>query len=193
MAETIYIGDFESPGLKTDRTAFNIDNESFPYLFNFYVWRGRAKRKRGTQYLGQLTRQYSVVSLGNLSSGGAGTVTMDIFTILGIIAGQPGANIVPGTSTVPINITIGAPISQVLTDTLGTGTLTITGAGPITSATLNYGTGILSLVFSGAAAASAVIATFNYYPGLPVMGPRDLIISTTTQNFPNLIDRKSVV
>lgn len=53
MPEQIFIGNF-SKGLKTDRLPFNIDNDAFPTMFNFYSWRGRAKRKRGTSFLGQL-------------------------------------------------------------------------------------------------------------------------------------------
>lgn len=56
MPDQIYIGDFPS-GLTLNKEAFNIDNTAFPTLFNMYQWRGRAKRKRGTQFLGQLQRQ----------------------------------------------------------------------------------------------------------------------------------------
>jgi hypothetical protein len=193
MVETIYIGDFASPGLKTDRTAFNIDNDSFPYLFNFYVWRARVKRKRGTRYLGQLTRKLSAVSLGNISSAGAGTITLNIFSALGVSASQPGANIVPGTVANPIVITItngSVPFVQTLTDTTGTGVLTVatvSGTGTITSATINYGTGIVSIVVSGVTSSSAVTITFSYYPGLPVMGESDVVLTASTQNFPNLL------
>lgn len=193
MAESIYIGNFSTPGLKTDVTAFNLDNTSFPYLFNFYVWRQRVKRKRGTQYLGQLTRQISNVSLGNTTNyagPGAGSITIDIFNILGITPGQPGANIVPGTVANPITIIIAAPINRTLTDTTGTGTFTISSPGIISSSTIQYGTGIITINLLGASPPSAVTATFNYYPGLPVMSESDLIIKfsvTSKENFPNLL------
>ncbi len=186
MAETIYIGDFDSPGLKTDRTAFNIDNSAFPYLFNFYVWRGRVKRKRGTKYLGQLTRQVSAISIGTITAVGAGTITYNIFTGMGILVAQPGANIVPGTVANPITISITGNINQTLTDTTGTGTLAIAPPGKITAAILNYATGVLTLTFSSAGTGAAT-ATFSYYPGLPVMGERDVVLSSSTQNFPNLL------
>lgn len=184
MAESIYIGDF-AKGLKTDRVPFNIDNDSFPYLFNAYVWRGRAKKKRGTRYLGQLTVQYSTYSLGTVTASGAGTLILNIFSVLGISSQQPGANIVPGSSAVPIVITIG---SQQLTDSTGTGVFVVTGSGNITSATVNYGIGYVYIVFSGAAGPLNVTATFNYYPGLPVMGERDFSNNSVNfQNFPNLL------
>ena len=36
-------------GLRKDVEPFNIDNSNFPVLLNAYQWRGRVKRKRGTQ------------------------------------------------------------------------------------------------------------------------------------------------
>ena len=61
MADQIYIGNFAN-GLKLNRTAFNINNDAFPILFNFFVWRGRAKKKRGTLKLGRLNRQIQSVA-----------------------------------------------------------------------------------------------------------------------------------
>lgn len=65
MPDQIYIGDFPS-GLTLNKEAFNIDNTAFPNLFNMYQWRGRAKRKRGTQFLAQLQRQ--IVSVNPIVS-----------------------------------------------------------------------------------------------------------------------------
>jgi hypothetical protein len=56
MPDQIYIGKF-AKGLKTNPLPFNLDNDAFPTMFNFYTWRGRAKRKRGTLFLGQLQLQ----------------------------------------------------------------------------------------------------------------------------------------
>jgi len=65
MPEQIYIGNF-AKGLKLDREAFAIDNDAFPTLFNFYCWRGRAKRKRGTATLDRLHRQIQSVAVPTL-------------------------------------------------------------------------------------------------------------------------------
>lgn len=62
MADQIYIGNFFK-GLTLDRLPFNIDNDSFPTMYNFYSWRGRAKRKRGTSFLGILQRQIESVAV----------------------------------------------------------------------------------------------------------------------------------
>lgn len=53
--DQIYVGNF-TKGLKLDRLPFNIDNDAFPTLYNFYSWRGRIKKKRGTITLGRLQR-----------------------------------------------------------------------------------------------------------------------------------------
>src|SRR5574337_1092632 len=70
MGEKIVVGPVNK-GLKTDRTPFIIDNDSFPYLVNAYQWRGRVKRKRGTSLLGQLSR-----FVGTTDGSGNLTVTL---------------------------------------------------------------------------------------------------------------------
>src|ERR1700744_743159 len=150
MQNQIYIGNF-SKGLRNDKTAFNIDNDAFPYLFNFYIWRGRGKRKRGTVTLGRLTRQLSNASVSDFHAPGAGIIPVNLFSLLGLLSSQPGANVVPGT----LVITMAAPINQTLTDVSGNGNLTISGGGSvITAATINYATGVVSITFSGAVGAS---------------------------------------
>jgi len=176
-------------GLKSDRLPFNIDNDSFPTLLNAYQWRGRIKRKRGTELIGRLTNVLNAVSFGNISAGGAGTFTFNILSGIGATTLAPNASIVPGNST-NITITIAAPISQSLTDTAGTGTMTVVGAGPITAASLNYSTGVLSVTFSGAAAASAATITGAYYPNLPVMGIEDFV--TSSNQYPTNIGFNTV-
>lgn len=63
MPEQIYIGNFPK-GQINAREAFVIDNDSFPYLFNFIVWRGRVIRKRGTFLLARLEIQVQSVLNG---------------------------------------------------------------------------------------------------------------------------------
>lgn len=88
MPDPTYIGNFPK-GLIKDRLPFNIDNTSFPTLYNMYSWRGRAKRKRGTSRLGQLTRQIvSVTSITNPWELGTIAVTggfINLFQYLGLI------------------------------------------------------------------------------------------------------------
>jgi hypothetical protein len=185
MGEKIFVGPLNR-GFRNDRTAFVIDNDSFPTLINAYQWRGRVKRKRGTKTLGRLKRFFPSSVLGSFGSGGAGSGSIFIFTQLGIDLISPNAQLVPGSLTSPIVITFAAPISQTLTDDSGTGVLTVAPAGVITSATLNYNTGEILIIFNAAAGASVTtISGFNYYPDLPVMGLEDLVLGVN--QFPGTI------
>lgn len=175
----LYIKGMET-GLVQQRENFLLPDDAYPILENAFVWRERIKRKQGYQLLGRLRRVLTTVSIGNISAAGAGTFTFNIFTGLGVLATQPNAQLQAGTVANPLIIAIGAPISQTLTDTLGIGTFTVTGAGPIISATINYSTGILSITFSGAAGASAATITGAYYPNLPVMGLRTRQLTSVT-------------
>lgn len=167
-----HISSFENDsGLDTYAESFLIPEKAFPKLEDAYAWRGRIRRRKGFELLGRLRRDLTTQSIGNISSPGAGDVVVNIFTSLGIGVTEPNAEIEVGSVT-NISIIIAAPISQTLTDTLGTGTLTVVGAGSITSATLNYVTGDLTMTFSGAVGASAATFTAAYFPSLPVMGLR---------------------
>src|ERR1700755_382199 len=100
MPEQIYIGNF-AKGLTTDRLPFVIDNDAFPTTYNFYVWRGRAKRKRGTVFLGRLQRQIEAIRLPfpyaspiimTLDGSGNGSANLISLYSLG-----SSASITPGT------------------------------------------------------------------------------------------------
>lgn len=160
MGEKIVVGPINK-GLKNDRTAFVIDNDSFPALLNSYQWRGRAKRKRGTTLLNRLTRFFNSAnsSYGSTASfnlvAGAGNV-------LTSFALQADGNIVPGS----VHLT-DATAGNVFTDnSLGV----LTGA-PAGTGTINYATGAITI--SGGAADLITTVTFRYTPDLPVMGLED--------------------
>lgn len=172
--QNIYIGNF-SGGHSKDRTAFNINNDSFPYLFNYYVWRGRLKRKRGTVTLGRLTRQVESVSGTPLSwQYGQINFTAGVANLLTFVTAGNGASIVPGT----IDITVGVTN---YTDPARNGVI-VGGAG----GSINYATGVLTLTGVGNTTGTG---TFFYYPALPVMGLRDFVTSATatSNNYPLLV------
>lgn len=150
-------------GIKTDRTAFVIDNDSFPVLFNAYQWRGRVKRKRGTKTLGRLTRFFN--SLLSSYNSGSTTITLDGSGNGNLLTGfslQTNGNIVPGSVT----ITNGG---NNYIDPAMNGTLSPSGS-------INYATGAITIL---AEANNPVSAVFRYFPDLPVLGLEDLILPTS--------------
>ncbi len=175
MAEKIVVGPINR-GLRTDRTAFVIDNDSFPTLLNAYQWRGRVKRKRGTVSLGRLSRYFdsSSTAYNPLSA----TLTLDAAGSGNILTGwvsggiridllQKTGNIVPGTVTI-----IGSVGPVTYTDITQNGYLTPTGTGGPN--TINYSTGVIVIP---AQAGNTVTVKMTYYPGLPGLGWEDLAIS----------------
>jgi len=163
MGEKIVVGPINK-GLKNDRTAFVIDNDSFPTLINAYQWRGRVKRKRGTSFLGRLQRYYA--SSDTTYNDGSATLTLNGSGIGNLISGftlEIDANIVPGTVTITDTMTL-----VVYTDAAMDGTLSPSG-------TINYATGQITILSSANDTMSAV---FVYYPNLPVMGLEDLALNS---------------
>jgi hypothetical protein len=165
--QPLFIGPYQI-GAQQDLKPFMLPEEAFPVLTNAYVWRGRVKKKEGFSLLGRLRRVLTAASAGNYTTIN-GTNTFSIFSGIGVAVTEPDASMVPG-STTNITIAFAAPISQSLTDTLGTGTMTVVGAGSITAATINYATGVVTITATAATGPAATTITGAYYPGLPVMG-----------------------
>ncbi len=159
-------------GLVQSREEFILANDAYPTLENAFIWRERIKRKQGFQLLGRLQRNFSQAT-SNYSTI-IGTNTYSIFSELGIT--DPNATIVPGNLST-ITIIFAGGISQVLTDSTGSGTFVITGAGPITSATINYLTGIVSITANAAVGPVGSSFSGSYNPNYPVMGLRTREIS----------------
>lgn len=173
MGEKVIVGPVNR-GLRNDRTPFVIDNDSFPTLLNAYQWRGRVKRKRGTSFLGRLTRFFNSAnpSYGNIVSFNLVAGAGNLLTAFGL---QANGNIVPGSVTLT-----DATAGNVYTDN-GLGVLTGVPAG---TGTINYATGAITIAGGGADLITTV--TFLYNPDLPVMGLRDFTTSLSTQ-FPGTI------
>ena len=168
MSQQVYIGNV-SQGLTTNREPFVIDNDAFPYLLNFYTFRGRLKRKRGTHPLSRLQVKVITGTSSGIVTLIDGTTTYPLFSNIHAVGGaliassQKGANITP--MTLAMHITGG----QDLLDN-GDGTMTLSGVGSITAATINYATGVLTLTANAPSMPTSTITAMSYYPGLPVMG-----------------------
>jgi len=174
MGQKVILGPIDR-GLRTDRTQFNIDNDSFPTLINAYQWRGRVKRKRGTSFLARLTRFFNS---SNTAYGSIATITLDGSGNGNLLTGfslQANGNIVPGLTTL-----VGSNGPVTYTDPTKDSFLTPTGTGGPN--TINYSTGAILIP---AQAGATITAIFTYYPDLPVMGLEEFQINTT--QFPGSI------
>ena len=175
MGEKIVVGPIPG-GLQTNVEPFNVDNGSFPTLINAYQWRGRIKRKRGTELLGRLTRFYNSTNISYNPSSATisfdGTGAANIITAFSLSA---NSNIVPGSVTI-----VGSNGAITYTDPTLDGYLTPTGTGGPN--TINYATGALLIPAQAGATATAI---FTYFPSLPVMGLEDFY--TTNIQFPGTI------
>ena len=155
-------------GLVQGRQEFLIPNDAYPNLRNAFVFRERIQRKKGLQLLGRLRRLLNNVLLSpNFAPPAPGTYNYNLLTGAGLSTIEPYASIIPGNvSTITC---VFVAIGQSLVDNLGTGTMTVVGVGPITSATINYATSTITVTVSGAFN-SAIRLTCRYNPNLPVMG-----------------------
>lgn len=159
-------------GLVQEREEFLLPDDAYPNLENAFVWRERIKRKQGCITLGRLQRIFTAQALGNASGGG--TFSGNIITIF--------------TLETTSEITVG---SVVVKD--GTHTFTDNGLGvlvgvPSGSGTINYATGAITI--TGATGGAALTISFNYYPGLPVMGLRTEELNTPNKENTVAFDTK---
>ena len=154
MGDKLVIGVPLDKGLRTDRKAFAIDDNSFPTLTNAYQWRGRALRKRGTRYVNRLQRIIGTTA----ASTGNFTYTINPHPI------QPGISVFMIGTTIFVDWDINPADDPVV---LTTNSL-------LASATLNRTTGVLTILGGTTNPLTNVI----YFPALPVMGFEDFVIST---------------
>lgn len=171
MPDQIYMGNFPK-GITDNRAQFVMDNGTFANLFNAYAWRGRVKRKRGTQFLGRLAIEIiSVLAPTTPWQDGSIPFVNGATNLFTFVSAGSGASLVPGT----IDLTVNG--QHYVEPAIPNGTLSSAGQ----TGTINYATGAIQLsdLFTGNG-----IGTFSYYPALPVMGLRDFTSSVTSAQFP---------
>jgi hypothetical protein len=145
-------------GLVQNREEFILPNDAYPILENAFVWRERIKRKQGYELLGRLRRVYTLSAIG---VSGASPWTFNLFTSVAPPILESAREIEVGS--VIINIGATQLIDQ------GDGTLATSPVSGVTGV-INYISGVITI--TGNAGGVATTATFNYFPGLPVMGLR---------------------
>lgn len=140
-------------GLQTNKKPYLLPDKAFPVLENAYVWRDRVVKRNGIKLLGRLQRNFN---------SGVTTITLDGSGRQNLITGfslESTASLVPGT---------------IIINVFGTGTnftdpdedgVLYNGIVPV--GYISYATGEFQV---SSAAGLAVLASFEYYPGLPVMG-----------------------
>ena len=149
MSSPILIGNLRK-GLDLEVKEWLLPRDAFPTLEDCYMFRGRVVRRKGYQYLGRI--------VSGVSSESVGTVTTPWTSFTGALSNVP---ISPGS----VAITVGT----VTFSDNGDGTLT--GNPNTNSGTINYTTGSISLTFSPSLGGdTSVIADYEYYNELPVMG-----------------------
>lgn len=140
---------------------FLTPDDGYQTLENALVYRDRVIERPGMSIFGRLRRLFTDINVGNVSTGGAATTTIDLFS--GLSIPETNAEIAPGTASIVIG-------TQTLTDVNKNGILTIAGGGVIINARINYITWILTITTNAALGVTPVIVTIRYYPGLPCTG-----------------------
>lgn len=143
-------------GLERDLEPWLLPNDAYPDLEDCYMFRGRIPRRLGFTQLGRIVTEIVTENMGNANGASfSGTLVH--------------ADISPGSVT----ITVGALVftdSGVFGDQTG-----VLNTSPVSGnvGTINYITGAITLTFSPAlGGATAVIANYEFYDRLPVMGLR---------------------
>lgn len=172
--DQIYIGQIPT-GQVDNETAFNIDNKAFPYMFNFFTWRSRVKRKRGTLTLAQLAEQVLLVVTPAEPWEDALSLTAGAANLLTGVSISADAILQPGS----IRITVNGNLYTEPTPRDGTLVGNPTGTG-----TVNYATGEITISGGGV---FPITGTYSWNPIRPVMGLEDFINNPDDPTFPVLL------
>ena len=157
-----------STGIDRELQPWLIPDDAFQDLFDGYVYEGVTQKRDGYNgFANGIKSTYCESRMVVQVTATAMTGTIDginkIFTLTATPPVRRGTFVVTGNNP-----------AQTLTDD-GDGTFTGDGTG-----TINYTTGSVTVTFTTApAVASTVLATYDYHPGLPVMGVMSYYSGTT--------------
>lgn len=159
MAYQPYLIANYSTGLDKSLQPWLLPDDAQEELLDGYVYRGTMSKRAGYNYFadGQeggvpYTESRIVKQVLNANMTGAINSINMTYTLVATTPVARGTFVVTGSTP-----------SQAVTDN-GLGTFTGAGTG-----TINYTTGVVSITFTSAPTAGTVRATYNYYPGNPVM------------------------
>ncbi len=172
MSTKLIVGPIDK-GYTTNRLAFNIDNDSFPTLINAYQWRGRVKRKRGTQFLNRLTRIFGLASIG-VTGASPWTINNIFSTFTPPITPEPNATVKPGSVVIIIAST---PKIEFIDQ--GNATLSGFKVGAITNVTQANPAQVTS---NGHTLSNGDVVTINGILGMTELNGNTYIITNTGAN-----------
>ena len=161
----LYIKGMEQ-GLIQSRQDFILPDDAYPVLQNAYVWREQIKRKQGFSLLDRLRRKLTAETEPN--PDGTATYSNDLLDTYR--ATEPNAQIEAGTVSFYLDKGLGN--ETLYQDTNSDGVMfLISGPFTISSGSINYATGIITLNFSSIPGTGIPSeANLNYFPALPAMG-----------------------
>jgi hypothetical protein len=151
-------------GLSTEKEEFLLPNDAYVTIENAYTRLQKLNRKDAAGLLGRLRRVFTSQPMGNTTN--VTTQTINIYSALVPPITEAHPEIQPGSVTISVDAGT-ATFSDASTSN---GSLIATGTGVTAGSSINYSTGNVTLVFSGAPGVVAITISFAYYPGLPVMG-----------------------
>jgi len=139
-------------GLELGMPTWMIPKDAWTELTDAFLFRGVVRKRNGYS---QFARLPHLVNNENIGTGNGSQTTFTKTLVKTPIA--PGSVVIKAPNTSDVTMTV--------TDN-GNGVLTGDGTG-----TINYSTGGVSVTFNSAVkSGAAVLATYNFYAGLPVMG-----------------------
>lgn len=172
MSSKLIVGPIDK-GYTTNRLPFNIDNDSFPKLINAYQWRGRVKRKRGTELLNRLARYFQEASIG-VTGVSPWTINTIYSNYTPPVTHEPNASIVPNSIVITID-----SVPQIIFTDDGDGTLSAVKVGVITNATQ---TNPCEITSNGHTLSTGDIVTIDGVVGMTELNGNTYTITVTGAN-----------